>query len=77
MWSHTAKGKKPLNRVCRSAGHRVKRLPDHLGFLTPVFLPGESHGQRRACWATVHGVTKSHTQLSDLHSLTPYLELSL
>ena len=29
---------------------------------TPVFLPGESHGQRRA---TVCGVTKSRTWLSD------------
>ena len=33
---------------------------------TPVFLPGESHGQRWAVhgvtwWATVHGVTKSQT----------------
>ena len=28
---------------------------------TPVFLPGESHGQ-----ATVHGVTKSRTQLKRL-----------
>ena len=33
---------------------------------TPVFLPGESHGQRRGAWqATVHGVAKSQTQLSD------------
>ena len=37
---------------------------------TPVFLPGESHGQRRAWWATVHGVSKSRTRLSDFHSLT-------
>ena len=28
---------------------------------TPVFLPQKSHG---AWWATVHGVTKSQTQLS-------------
>ena len=34
---------------------------------TPVFLPGESHG-RGAWWATVHGVTKSQTQLSVLRS---------
>ena len=33
--------------------------------LTPVFLPGESHGWG-AWWATVHGVTKNRTQLSDL-----------
>ena len=31
---------------------------------TPVFLPGESYGQRRLA-ATVHEVTKSRTQLSD------------
>ena len=30
---------------------------------TPVFLPGESHGQRSLV-ATVHGVAKSRTQLS-------------
>ena len=29
---------------------------------TPVFLPGESHGQRSQ-WALVHRVTKSQTQL--------------
>ena len=31
---------------------------------TPVFMPGEFHGQR-AWWARVHGVMKSWTQLSD------------
>ena len=30
----------------------------------PVFLPGKSHGQR-SLWATVHGVTRSQTRLSD------------
>ena len=35
---------------------------------TPVFLPGESPGQGAWC-ATVHGVTKSWTQLST-HTLT-------
>ena len=34
---------------------------------TPVFLPGEVHGW--AWWATVHGVTKSWTRLSDWLSL--------
>ena len=29
---------------------------------TPIFLPGESYGQR-ARWATVHGVAKSRAQL--------------
>ena len=31
---------------------------------TPVFLPGESHGQR-SLGATVHRVSKSQTGLSD------------
>ena len=31
---------------------------------TPVFLPGEAHGQG-AWWATVDGVAKSGTQLSN------------
>ena len=30
----------------------------------PVFLPGESHGQRSLAGYTVHGVAKSQTQLS-------------
>ena len=49
---------------------------------TPVFLPGESHGQRSlvAWWATVHRVTKSRMWLNDLawhgtvcktHSIVP------
>ena len=37
---------------------RRKRQP------TPVSLPGESHGQR-SLGATVHGVAKSQTRLSD------------
>ena len=32
---------------------------------SPVFLPGELHGQKSLVWATVHGVSKSWTQLSD------------
>ena len=32
---------------------------------TPVFLPGESHGQRTKLQAAVHGVTKNRTQLND------------
>ena len=32
---------------------------------TPVFLSGESHGQR-AWWAAVHGVTQSQTRLKRL-----------
>ena len=34
--------------------------------LTPVFLPGEFHGQR-SLGATVHGAAKSWTWLSDFH----------
>ena len=59
------------------SGSVVKNLPDNVGDEVsipgsvrspggdhPVFLPGESHGQR--AWpATVHGVTKTWTQLSD------------
>ena len=34
------------------------------GYPSPVFLPGEFHG--KGAWqATVHGVAKSRTQLSD------------
>ena len=32
----------------------------------PVFLPGKSHGQR-SLWATVPGVTESHTRLGPGH----------
>ena len=32
---------------------------------TPVFLPGESHGQRSLAGYIVHGVAKSQTQLSN------------
>ena len=32
----------------------------HSSPFPPVFLPGESHGQR-ILWAIVHGVTKSQT----------------
>ena len=36
---------------------------------TPVFLPGEFHGQK-TWWATVHRVTKSWTGPSDTHTFT-------
>ena len=32
---------------------------------SPVFLPGESHGQRSLVGSTAHGVTISQTRLSD------------
>ena len=35
---------------------------------TPVFLPGDSHGQRSLVGYIVHGVPKSRTQLSNLTS---------
>ena len=40
--------------LCQKISWRRKWQP------IPVFLPGESFG-----WATVHGVAKSRTQLSD------------
>ena len=42
---------------------------------TPVFLPGESQGQRILAGYTVHGVAKSQTQLNDsggMHRLIKY-----
>ena len=33
----------------------------------PVFLPGEAH-RRGFWWATVHGITKSQTRLTEKHS---------
>ena len=39
---------------------------------TPVFLPGESHGQRRLWWATVHKVAKSQIQLRQLSTPTAH-----
>ena len=36
---------------------------------TPIFLPGEFHGQRSG-QATVHGIAKRQTQLCDFHFLT-------
>ena len=60
-------------------GSRVKNLPalQELPWVgkipwsrkwqpTPVFLPGESHGQRSVASYIVHGVTKSQTQLKRL-----------
>ena len=47
-----------FNPWVRMIPWRRKWLP------TPIFLPGESHGQRGAWWATVHGVTKHQTWLS-------------
>ena len=35
---------------------------------TPVFFPGEFHGQQGAWWATVRGVATSWIRLSDWHT---------
>ena len=37
---------------------------------TPVFWPGELHGQRSLVGYIVHEVEKSRTQLNNFHSLT-------
>ena len=42
--------------------------------LTPVFLPGESHGQRSLAGYTVHRVAKSRTRLKQLNVHTQRLE---
>ena len=45
----------------------------------PVFLPGESHGQRSLVGYTVHRVTKSQTQLKllSMHTRKPCLQFFL
>ena len=40
---------------------------------TPVFLPGQSYGQRSLWWATVHRVTKSQTGLKQLSMHTIWI----
>ena len=60
--------------ACQCGRHRfnlwVWKVPWRIKWQpTPVLLPGESHGQRS--WqATVHGVSKSQTWLSDYYSLS-------
>ena len=43
---------------------------------TPVFLPGEFHGQRSLVGYTVHGIAKSQTRLRNQHSpwSTPHVQ---
>ena len=56
--------------VCQCRRHKRCTLDPWVGKIpwrrarqpTPVFLPGESHGQR-AWWATVHRAAKSQTRL--------------
>ena len=56
---------KPANvRDIRDVGS-IRKIPWRRAWqTTPVFLPGESHGQRR--WANFHGVRKSWIQLRQL-----------
>ena len=63
---HGSEGKESACQ-CRRPGFDpwVRKIPWRREWLpTPVFLPRESHGQR-SLWATVHGVAKSWTLLSD------------
>ena len=60
--------------TCQCSRHKrhgfdpwVRKIPWRRAWQpTPVFLPGESHGQRSLVMGYSHGVTKSRTQLSDL-----------
>ena len=65
-----ASGKEPAcqRRRCKAYGFNswVGKIPSRRAWLpTPVFLPGESHGQE-----TVHWVAKSWTQLKGLSTHT-------
>ena len=75
-----ASGKEP---ICKCRRHKKTGFSPWGGKIpwrrawqpTPLFLPGESHGQRTS-WATVHRITKSQTRLkglstayTDMHSL--------
>jgi len=44
---------------------------------TPIFLPGESHGDRGAWWATVHGAAKSQTRLKRLTTHACIVDLTI
>ena len=62
--------------VCQSRRHQlnpwIEKTPWRRAWQpTPVFLPGESHGQRRLWRATVPGVAKSWTGLKQLRTHTP------
>ena len=48
----------------RSLGWEIPWIREQLS--TPVFRPGEFHGQKSLVGYS-HGLTKSQTQLSDLH----------
>uniref|UniRef100_A0AC11E4J5 Uncharacterized protein n=1 Tax=Ovis aries TaxID=9940 RepID=A0AC11E4J5_SHEEP len=66
-----ASGKEPTSQCQKHKKHGldiwVRKIPWRRKWQsTPGFLPGESHGQRGAWWATVHGVLKSQTRLKRL-----------
>ena len=52
----------------------VGKIPWRRAWLpTPLFLPGESHGQRSLVAYRLHGVAKSQIQLSDYTCIIVYL----
>ena len=66
-----ASGKELSCQCRRHKRHRfdpwVGRIPWRRAWQpTPVFLPGQSYGQRSLWWATVHRVAKSQTGLKQL-----------
>ena len=64
----------PANASCRRCEFNpwVRKIPQRRVWQpTPVFLPGESHGQR-SLGATVYRVTESWRQLKRLNMLTRY-----
>ena len=48
---------------------REESLEEDMATPTPVFLPGESHGQKSLALYIVHGIIKNQTQLS-MHAHT-------
>ena len=72
-WIHGIGGLLDKESACQCRRRRfkswVEKIPGRRAWqLTPVFLPGESHGQRS--WrAAVREVSKSQTQLSNLGRL--------
>ena len=75
MHQDGASGKEPA-RQCRRCKRRgfnpwVRKIPWKRAWQpTPVFLPGEFHGQR-AWWATAHGVAKSWAWLKQCSMHVP------
>ena len=63
-----ASGKEPTcqcrRHKRRGFDHWIRKFFWRRAWQLITVLPGESHGQR-SLWATVHGVAKSQTQLSD------------